>query len=105
MEKVNLELSDQLTDLEVNDLIDGEVEVCLVEDSVENEFNEEISVFVEVGRLEVKVDSIIFDTDTLNVRDGDAVTVLLVKPIVREDVRVDDIPLDVNSGVSDTLNV
>ena len=55
---------------------------------------------------------IIFDTDvnsgasdTFNVWDGDAVTVLLVEPIVREDVRVDDIPLDVNSGVSDTLNV
>ena len=56
-----------IINLGVDDLIDGEVEACLVEDGVENEFDEEISAFVEVGRFEVKVDSIISDKDTLNV--------------------------------------
>ena len=56
-----------IINLGVDDLIDGEVEVCLVEDGVENEFDEEISAFVEVGRFEVKVDSILSDKDTLNV--------------------------------------
>ena len=56
-----------IINLGVDDLIDGEVEACLVEDGVENEFDEEISAFVEVGRFEVKVDSILSDKDTLNV--------------------------------------
>ena len=54
-------------DVRDDDIIFDTVEVSLLEDGVEIGFDEEISVFVEVGRFKVKVDSIIFDTGTLNV--------------------------------------
>ena len=57
-------------------------------------------------REDVRVDDIIFDTVEVCLVE-DAVTVMVVKPAVWEDFAVDDIILDtdVNSGVTDALNV